>query len=119
MFKIKKTTAQLKKELDEAEKLEKMKTEQAKPAEMIDTMPEAPVPQPTKAEQEAEPEQAKPELSTEQIEQIQENVKYFRENYMGIYTPQDMGCSESDATIASLLFGVLIELKKINDAFDK
>lgn len=120
-LKKKKSAAQLKKELAEAEEFEKLKEEQAKPAPQINTLkvPEPPKPeeQPTEP-QETTQEEPEP-LTEEELEKIQANIAYFRRNYLGIYAPADMGCSEAEATICSLLFGVLTELKKINDAFDK
>lgn len=86
-----KTAAELEKELEKAKAAELAKVEQAKPTSVIDTGQEVETaPQPTAAE----------------IKEIQDNVKYFQDNYMGLFDGGDM------SQIQSLLFGILIEVKK-------
>jgi Tfp pilus assembly PilM family ATPase len=107
---------ELKKKLAKIEQLEKAKAEQAKPASIIDSSfddddksddedGDNPIPA-AKAAKEVPPE----------IQKVTEEIQYFIDNYSNTFTPEGLACSPKDAVIASLLFGILTELKEIKEA---
>lgn len=75
-----------------------------------------PIPPPEAVEKQPEKEPEKPKLTPEQlqkIEEIKEHIAYFDENYGQIDFGENLG------GLKQLLFGILVELKKLNDSQDE
>ena len=88
------------------EEVEALKKEQAQPTPTIETN--------------AEVKQMPKEQAQEITEKLQENITYFQNNYAGLFEPKDLTQvgSTGDAVQASILFGILSELKKIRELLE-
>jgi len=113
MKQMEKELIKAKKELAEKAKIEKMKAEQQKPEEIVETNNELPNPPEELNTPEA------PTISEEELQKIKEQVEYYNKNYRGIFTPTDFAWSKPADPIYcetnSLLFGILQELRALND----
>lgn len=50
---------------------------------------------------------------------IDANVEYYKKHYQGMFGAADFGVVRSDSEMCNLLFGILIELKKLNENKNK
>lgn len=92
-----------KKLLEEAAELEKLKAEQSQSTPVIATGTQA-------AEQ--------PQPTKEELSILSKHVEYYSKNYRGIFNPAENPAqivNPMDAEIASLLFGILQELRAIKE----
>lgn len=92
--------AEARKLIEDAEKLETEVKKQQEVTPIIDTAASHKQPTPT------------------EIKEIEEQAKYYQDNYRGIFNPTEtpaVTTAPMDAEIASLLFGVLQELRKIKE----
>ncbi len=95
--------------VEEAEKAEAEKLEQAKETPVISSAAEE-IPKEEKATIEEKKEAPPP--SKEEIAKLEEQIQHYNKNYRGLFNPNEMPTGAMMGEIASLLFGILQELRK-------